>query len=46
MAFMGQRLWLRWWSGRGSNPVIGKKLYSSFTFNCTEKTKIKEMAHF
>ena len=35
---------------RGSNPVIGKNLYRTFTVNCIEKTKIKEkraeMAHF
>ena len=34
---------------RGSNPVIGKNLYRTFTFSCFEKTKIKkkrpEMAH-
>ena len=28
--------------GPGSNPVIGKKLYWSFTVNCFEKTKNKE----
>ena len=27
---------------RGSNPVIGKILYLTFTVNCIEKTKIKE----
>ena len=27
---------------RGSNPVIGKKLYCMFTVNCIEKTKIKK----
>ena len=27
---------------RGSNPVIGKKLYWTFTVNCNEKTKIKK----
>ena len=27
---------------RGSNPVISKKLYSMFTVNCIEKTKIKK----
>ena len=35
---------------RGLNPVIGKKLYWTFTVNCIEKTKIKKkrpgMAHF
>ena len=35
---------------RGSNPVIGKKLYWIFTVNCIEKTKMKKkrpgMAHF
>ena len=35
---------------RGSNPVIGKILYWTFTVNCIEKTKIKKkrpgMAHF
>ena len=35
---------------RGSNPVIGKNLYRTFTVNCIEKTKIKKkrpgMAHF
>ena len=35
---------------RGSNPVIGKKLYSTFTVNCIEKTKIEKkrpgIAHF
>ena len=49
----------QWWSVersipipevRGSNPVIGKKIYCTFTVNCTEKTKIKKkrpgMAHF
>ena len=29
---------------RGSNPVIGKKLYCMFTVNCIEKTKIKKEA--
>ena len=27
---------------RGSNPVIGKNLYRTFTVNCIEKTKIKK----
>ena len=27
---------------RGSNPVIGKNLYSTFTVNCIEKPKIKQ----
>ena len=27
---------------RGSNPVIGKNLYGTFTVNCIEKTKIKK----
>ena len=27
---------------RGSNPVLGKNLYSTFTVNCIEKTKIKK----
>ena len=27
---------------RGSNPVIGENLYSTFTVNCFEKTKIKK----
>ena len=27
---------------RGSNPVIGKKLYQTLTVNCIEKTKIKK----
>ena len=35
---------------RGSNPVIGKNLYRTFTVNCIEKTKIKKkrpgMTHF
>ena len=35
---------------RGSNPVIGKNLYGTFTVNYIEKTKIKKkrpgMAHF
>ena len=35
---------------RGSNPVIGKNLYRTFTVNCIEKTKINKkrpgMAHF
>ena len=35
---------------RGSNPVIGKNLHSTFTVNCIEKTKSKKkrpgMAHF
>ena len=35
---------------RGSNPVIGKNLYRTFTVNCIEKTKIKKKrpgnAHF
>ena len=26
----------------GSNPVIGKNIYRTFTVNCTEKTKIKK----
>ena len=26
----------------GSNPVMGKNLYRTFTVNCIEKTKIKE----
>ena len=26
----------------GSNPVIGKTLYCTFTVNCIEKTKIKK----
>ena len=26
----------------GSNPVIGKKIYCTFTVNCIEKTKIKK----
>ena len=34
----------------GSNPVISKNLYRTFTVNCIEKTKIKKkrpgMAHF
>ena len=29
---------------RGSNPVIGKKIYWTFTFNCVEKTKKKKEA--
>ena len=35
---------------RGSNPVISKNLYRTFTVNCIEKTKIKKkrpgIAHF
>ena len=35
---------------RGSNPVVGKTLYLTFTVNCIEKTKIKKkrlgMVHF
>ena len=34
---------------RGSNPVIGKKLYWTFNVNCFEKTKIKKkeaIGHF
>ena len=35
---------------RGSNPVIGKILYCTFTVNCIVKTKIKKkrpgIAHF
>ena len=27
---------------RGSNPVIGENLYSTFTVDCFEKTKIKK----
>ena len=27
---------------RGSNPVVGEKLYWKFTVNCIEKTKIKK----
>ena len=27
---------------RGSNPVIGKYLYWTFTLSCIEKTKIKK----
>ena len=34
---------------RGSNPIMGKNLYLTFTVNCIEKTKIKKkrsgMAH-
>ena len=35
---------------RGSNPVIGENLYSTFTVDCFEKTKIMKkntgIAHF
>ena len=27
---------------RGSNPVIGKNLFWTFTVNCIEKTKMKK----
>ena len=30
---------------RGSNQVIGKNLYWTFTVNCIKKTKIKKKAY-